>query len=183
MSSEKDNPHTHWKIIQTGAFETEITPQGHENIPGVNDRTAGTTQIAANLVIMPPGVKAKGHMHRDHETIIFVLKGFAVTFMGPDMEPTTQGPGDFIFIPKGVEHLPANLSMTEPVVGLVCRADPKFYESLELMPHLDDIVAGLLPKLQEKHEAGELPKDWKELYDGDYDIPILKRAYTKAQDL
>ena len=182
MSSENDNPHGHWKIIHTGAFETEIAPQGHDNIPGVNDVTAGTTQIAANLVVMGPGVKAKGHVHNDHETIIFVLEGFSVTFMGPDMEPTTQGPGDFLFIPKGVEHLPANLSSTEPVIGLVCRADPKFYESLELLPHLDDIVAGLLPKLQEKHEAGELPKGWKELYDGGYDIPSWKQVYAKSQD-
>lgn len=101
--------------------------------------------------------------------------------MGSDMEPTTQGPGDFLFIPKGVEHLPANLNTTKPVVGLVCRADPKFYESLELLPHLDDIVVGLLPKLQEKHEAGELPRGWKELYNGSYAIPSWKRVYTTPQ--
>lgn len=175
----KTQKHDHWKIIQTGAFTTEITPQGHQNIPGVNDQTAGSVQIAANLVMMPPGEKAKGHVHHDHETIIFILTGWAVTFMGPKMEPTYQKPGDFLFIPMGVEHLPANLSTTEPVVGLVCRADPKFYESLELLPHLDDIVAELLPKLQEKHDAGELPADWKEHYQGNFDLQDWKRVYAQ----
>lgn len=173
---DESNPHGHWKIIQTGTFATEVTPQGHQNIPGINDKTAGSTQIAANLVVMSPGAKAKGHVHNDHETIIFVLEGWSVTFMGPAMEPTTQGPGDFLFIPKGVEHLPANLSSTDPVIGLVCRADPKFYESLELLPHLDAIVADLLPKLQAKHEAGELPAGWKELYGGGYALSQWKRV-------
>lgn len=179
--TKKHNMHTHWKIIQTGTFSTEITPQGHQNIPGVNDKTAGTTQLAANLVLMPPGERAKGHVHADHETIIFVLEGWAVTFMGPKMEATTQGPGDFLFIPKGVEHLPANLSTSEPVIGLVCRADPKFYESLELLPHLDDIVAGLLPKLQQEHEAGRLPEGWKELYKGDFNLNAWKRVYATPE--
>lgn len=179
---QKNTAHAHWKIIQTGSFSTEITPQGHKNIPGVNNKTAGTTQIAANLVVMSPGERAKGHVHNDHETIIFILEGWAVTFMGPEMEPTTQGPGDFLFIPKGVEHLPANLSGSDPVVGLVCRADPKFYESLELLPHLDDIVANLLPKLQEKHEAGELPEGWKQAYKGDFNLHAWKRVYAESDE-
>jgi len=65
----KTHAHAHWKVIKTGSFKTEIAPQGHLNIPGVNDQTAGTMQLAANLVVMPPGEKAAGHVHRDHETI------------------------------------------------------------------------------------------------------------------
>lgn len=168
--------HAHWKVIETGSYETEISPQGHDNIPGVNDQTAGTTQLAANLVVMGPGVKAKGHIHHDHETIIFLLDGFAVTFMGPEQEPVIQRPGDFLFIPKGVEHLPANLSSTQPAVGLVCRSDPKFYESLELLPYIDDIVAKLLPELQAKHEAGKLPADWRQHYKGSFNLSNIKRV-------
>ncbi len=168
--------HAHWTVVETGTYKTEISPQGHDNIPGVNDHTAGTTQLAANLVVMGPGVKAKGHIHHDHETIIFLLDGFAVTFMGPDQEPVVQRPGDFLFIPKGVEHLPANLSRTQPAVGLVCRSDPKFYESLELLPHIDDIVAQLLPELQAKHETGELPADWRRHYKGAFNPANIKRV-------
>lgn len=179
-TTKKTHAHAHWKVVKTGSYETEITPQGHLNIPGVNDRTAGTLQLAANLVVMPPGEKAVGHVHNDHETIIFILQGWSVTFLGPQQEEVITGPGDFLFIPMGAEHLPANLSTTEPVVGLVCRSDPKFYESLELLPHIDDIVAGLLPKLQQKHEAGELPADWKKLYKGAFDLDSWKQAYAKS---
>ena len=173
--------HAHWKLIETGTYATEIAPQGHSNIPGVNDHTAGTTQIAANLVVMEPGVKAKGHIHHDHETIIFLLDGFAVTFMGPKQEPVIQRPGDFLFIPKGVEHLPANLSNTQPAIGLVCRSDPKFYESLELLPHIDDIVAQLLPELQAKHEAGELPADWRKHYKGSFNLANVARVAPNSE--
>jgi len=173
--------HAHWKIIETGTYQTEIAPQGHDNIPGVNDKTAGTTQLAANLVVMGPGVKAKGHVHHDHETIIFLLDGFAVTFMGPDQEPVIQRPGDFLFIPKGVEHLPANLSNEQPAVGLVCRSDPKFYESLELLPHIDEIAAKLLPELQAKHEAGELPADWREHYKGSFNLANIKQVGPSSE--
>lgn len=65
----------HWKIIQAASLATEITPQGHENIPGINDRTAGSTQIAANLVVMTPGIKAKGHVHKDHENYYLYPRG------------------------------------------------------------------------------------------------------------
>lgn len=173
--------HAHWKVIETGTYETEISPQGHNNIPGVNDRTASTTQLAANLVVMGPGVKAKGHIHHDHETIIFLLDGFAVTFMGPKQQPVIQRPGDFLFIPKGVEHLPANLSHTRPAVGLVCRSDPKFYESLELLPYIDEIVATLLPELQAKHEAGELPADWRKHYQGSFNLANVKRVMPNSE--
>jgi uncharacterized RmlC-like cupin family protein len=181
-SDASEDVHAHWKVIETGSYQTEISPQGHDNIPGVNARTAGTTQIAANLVVMGPGVKAKGHIHHHHETIIFLLDGFAVTFMGPNQEPVIQRPGDFLFIPQGVEHLPANLSSTKPAIGLVCRSDPKFYESLELLPHIDEIVATLLPPLQAKHEAGELPADWKKHYKGSFNLANVKQVFAPTTE-
>jgi uncharacterized RmlC-like cupin family protein len=176
----KQHAHAHWKVVKTGTYRTEVTPQGHLNIPGVNDKTAGTTQLAANLVVMPPGERASGHVHHNHETIIFILEGWAVTFLGPEQEPVVQGPGEFLFIPMGAEHLPANLSKTEPVVGLVCRSDPKFYESLELLPQIDQIVAKLLPELQAKHEVGELPADWKKHYSGNFDLKKWKQVYAAS---
>jgi len=142
----------HWVVVSTGTFPMETSPQGHLTIPGVNDRTAGTTQLAANLVMMPPGATASGHVHHDHETIVYLLNGHAVTFMGTRQDPVVQGPGEFLFIPAGVAHLPANLSTHKPVLALVCRSDPKFYESLELLPDIDTIAHDLLPQLRRRHD-------------------------------
>lgn len=143
----------HWVVISTGTFPVETSPQGHLTIPGVNDRTAGTTQLAANLVAMPPGATASGHVHHDHETIVYLLDGHAVTFMGTRLDPVVQGPGEFLFIPAGVAHLPANLSTQNPVLALVCRSDPKFYESLELLPDIDTVARDLLPQLRQQHDT------------------------------
>ena len=52
----------------------------------------------------------------------------------------TCGPGDLIYIPAGVPHLPANASATEPCVAVLARTDPNEQESVVLRPDLDDLV-------------------------------------------
>jgi uncharacterized RmlC-like cupin family protein len=73
--------------------------------------------------------------------------------MGTRLDPVVQGPGEFLFIPAGVAHLPANLSSQNPVLALVCRSDPKFYESLELLPDIDTVARDLLPQLRQQHDT------------------------------
>ncbi|HSX27824.1 MAG TPA: cupin domain-containing protein [Candidatus Saccharimonadales bacterium] len=166
-----ESTHAHWKFISTRGSKAVQTPQGHPALPGVTNITAGCTQLAVSLVVMPPGGKANGHLHTKHESVIFVLEGHVVTFMGKELEQAVQGPGDFLFIPAGMEHLPANLSMEKRVVAVVSRADPNFNESLELRPHMDEIAAELIPALRKKHEAGELPEHWREVYDEFFRFP------------
>lgn len=81
------------------------------------------------------------------------LGGDLHTFMGTRLDPVVQGPGEFLFIPAGVAHLPANLSSQNPVLALVCRSDPKFYESLELLPDIDTVARDLLPQLRQQHDT------------------------------
>jgi len=47
--------------------------------------------------------------------------------------------GDFVYIPPGLPHVPVNLSDTEWARALVARTDPNEQESVELLPHLDDL--------------------------------------------
>ncbi|HEU5121616.1 MAG TPA: hypothetical protein VFT59_02125, partial [Candidatus Saccharimonadales bacterium] len=104
---------------------------------------------------------------------------WSLTFMGPDQEHAIAGPGEFLFIPKNVEHLATNLSNTRPVVGLICRSDPKLYTDLELLPHIDKAIADKLEALRAQHEAGELPKGWKEHYRQDFNLESWKAMWTK----
>lgn len=166
-----NDAHAHWKLIKTRGEKPQQTPQGHPALPGVTNITAGCTQLAVSLVVMPAGGKANAHIHTKHESVIFVLEGHVVTFMGENMEQAVQGPGDFLFIPAGMEHKPANLSEDKRVVAVVSRADPNFNESLELRPHLDEIAENLIPELRKKHEAGELPENWREVYDEFFRFP------------
>ncbi len=42
--------------------------------------------------------------------------------------------GDFVYIPAGVPHQPANASQTEPLVAIIARTDPNEQESVVLLP-------------------------------------------------
>jgi uncharacterized RmlC-like cupin family protein len=48
-------------------------------------------------------------------------------------------PGDFLYIPADMPHLPYNPSATENCVALIARTDPNEQESVVLLPHLDAI--------------------------------------------
>jgi uncharacterized RmlC-like cupin family protein len=50
------------------------------------------------------------------------------------------GAGDFVYIPAGVPHLPANRSATQPLIAVVARTDPNEQESVVLLPELDGVV-------------------------------------------
>ena len=52
------------------------------------------------------------------------------------------GSGDFVYIPAGVPHLPANASDAEPFVAVLARTDPNEQESVVLRPDLDHRVPG-----------------------------------------
>ena len=89
---------------------------------------------------IPPGGRARAHLHEAHETAIYVQSGEAVVFSGEGLRHRqTMRAGDFMYIPAGVPHLPVNASDTEPLVGLVARTDPNEQESVVLLPELDDL--------------------------------------------
>jgi len=50
-------------------------------------------------------------------------------------------PGDFIYIPANVPHLPDNPSQSEPCVGLIARTDPNKQESVTLLDLPDPGIA------------------------------------------
>jgi len=63
---------------------------------------------------------------------------------GEDFEQHMQiNPGDFVYIPADMPHLPYNPSATETCIALIARTDPNEQESVVLLPHLDGKVATL----------------------------------------
>ena len=54
-------------------------------------------------------------------------------------EHATVRPGDFLYIPANVPHLPYNPSQTDTVVAVIARTDPNEQESVVLMPELDSV--------------------------------------------
>ena len=55
--------------------------QGFSYLEGISAQSAGSTGIAMMLLTVPPGGRARAHMHDAHETAIFVLSGEVETFV------------------------------------------------------------------------------------------------------
>lgn len=123
------------RVIRRG--DTYAGKQGFDYFAGVSSETAGSKGICMHLLEIPPGVRAKAHLHENHETAIYVLSGVSEVYYGDDLrEHTVVGAGEFMYIPAGVPHLPMNCS-DGSCVAVIARTDPNEQESVVLLPHLD----------------------------------------------
>ena len=115
--------------------------QGFRYLAGIARETVGSQGICMHLLTVPPGGRAKAHMHESHETAIYVLSGEVHTWYGDRLEHhIVVKAGDLFYIPAGVPHLPANLSGA-PSSAVIARTDPNEQESVVLLPELDGLVA------------------------------------------
>ena len=127
------------KLIHAG--DAYRGKQGFDYFPGVTNETAGAGGLCMHLLTVPPGAKAKAHKHNFHETTIYVLTGKVKMWYGECLEKWMEcQPGDFIYIPAGMPHLPMNMSKTEAATAVVARTDPNEQESVVLLPELDALV-------------------------------------------
>lgn len=112
--------------------------QGLFYAPGVSAESAGARGIHMQIVTIPPGARAKAHKHAAHETAIYALSGVSGMWYGAELENhVLVQPGDFLYIPADMPHLPYNPSATEICVAVIARTDPNEQESVVLLPHLD----------------------------------------------
>ena len=119
--------------------ETYEGKQGLSYFAGVSAQSAGAKALCLHLVTIPPGGRANAHLHANHETALYVLSGESEMWYGEGLRQyLVAGAGDFVYIPAGVPHLPANRSQTEACVALIARTDPNEQESVVLLPELDE---------------------------------------------
>jgi uncharacterized RmlC-like cupin family protein len=123
------------RLVRPG--ETYDGKQGLTYFAGIAAETVGSQAICMHILTMPPGARAKAHLHESHETAIYVLSGEVDTWYGDELEQhILVKAGDLFYIPAGVPHLPANLS-DKPSSAIIARTDPNEQESVVLLPHLD----------------------------------------------
>lgn len=136
------------------AEETYKGKQGLTYFCGIAAETVGSEAICMHLLTVPPGGRAKVHLHENHETAIYVLTGEAVTLFGDELQHTIHTKaGDLVYIPAGVPHLPVNIS-DKPTSAVIARTDPNEQESVVLRPDLEAIAERRIAEL--KHEAGAI---------------------------
>jgi uncharacterized RmlC-like cupin family protein len=116
--------------------------QGLDYAGGISAESVGATGMCVHLVAIPPGARAKAHLHEGHETAVFVLEGESEVWFGERLEERlTVRAGELLYIPAGVPHLPTNTSEREPCRAVIMRTDPNEQESVVLLPELDALVA------------------------------------------
>ncbi len=134
------------KTATCAILRAESTYQGKQGFSyfhGISAESVGARGLCMHLLTIPPGGRAKAHLHENHETAIYVLSGQGHMWYGENLaEHMTCGPGDMIYIPAGVPHLPANASDTEPCLAVLARTDPSEQESVVLRPELDGLIPG-----------------------------------------
>lgn len=109
--------------------------QGFSYFEGISRQTVGAEGLCMHLLRIPPGGRATPHYHERHETAIYVLDGECDMWYGEGLqEHMLTQTGDFVYIPAGVPHLPANHSQERPCVAVLARTDPNEQESVVLLP-------------------------------------------------
>ena len=103
--------------------------------PGVSAKNAGAKGLSLLKVVILPGGSAQAHVHKGHESAIYLVQGTVETRYGEKLEKSVVNvAGDFIYIPPDVPHQPFNLSKTEPAIGIVARNDGDEQEHVILLP-------------------------------------------------
>ncbi len=112
--------------------------QGLQNFVGISAETAGSRGLCMHLVTIPPGGRARAHLHENHETAVYVLSGEVEMWFGEQLEEhLVCRAGEFAYIPANMPHVPANPHPTEPSVAVLARTDPREQESVVLRPDLE----------------------------------------------
>ena len=125
-------------VVKAGSGTEGVT--GLEYFAGISRGNAGSSKICMQIVVFPPGVRARAHLHEGSETALYCISGRVGMWHGDGLaEYLETGPGDFLFVPAGVPHLPFNISDSEPAEAIVARSDPNEQESVVPLPELDDL--------------------------------------------
>ena len=103
-----------------------VTPRDRKAGPptaGMERQQAFATDgVWAGLVRTAPGMVSGWHHHGEYETVIYVLTGLLKMEFGPGGSTVVEaGPGDFVYVPKGVVHRESNPS-AEPADLIGTRA-------------------------------------------------------------
>ncbi|MCL4534471.1 MAG: cupin domain-containing protein [Bacteroidetes bacterium] len=113
--------------------------QGLTYFSGISTESAGSRGICMHLLNIPPGGRARPHLHESHETAIYVMSGEAEMMYGEGLrEQMTVRAGEFLYIPAGMPHMPYNRSESEPCVAVLARTDPNEQESVVLLDDVED---------------------------------------------
>jgi uncharacterized RmlC-like cupin family protein len=109
-------------------------------IAGLTGATAGSRGICMNVATLPPGARAKAHLHHDIETAVYIIEGEASTFFGPTLSDVVIArAGEYVYIPPDVAHVVVNHA-NAPCRAVVAHTAPDDQAGIVMLPELDGLL-------------------------------------------
>jgi uncharacterized RmlC-like cupin family protein len=134
-------------VVDPSSLPSILSHQGQPLTPVITRPSASTVGISSADVWMPPGHAAYAHVHLETDIIVFVRDGDAITLWWDahgDMHELMQGPGQHLFIPRGVPHAAINIG-SRPVVASEFRSNPVFDADNHRLPDLEPQITMRMP--------------------------------------
>lgn len=92
------------------------------------------------VAVLPPGARAKAHLHRGLETAAYVIEGEAEVRFGPRLEGSVRvASGEYVYIAADTPHVVWNPS-DRPCTALVAHTAADEDAGIVLLPELDALV-------------------------------------------
>jgi len=127
------------RVIRHGG--SYVGQQGFTYLTGLNGATVGSHGISMTVVTLPPGARAKAHLHRGIETAVYVIAGETEMFYGDGLEHVVVARSDeYVYVPADMPHLVINRSGA-PCRALVAHTAADDQEGIVLLPELDALIA------------------------------------------
>src|SRR4029453_3217270 len=126
-------------LIRSG--ESYEGAQGLMYAEGLTGETAGSRAICMTLATLPPGGRAKAHLHRGIESAAYVIEGEIEMYFGKKLEERLLAKaGEYVYIPPDMPHLVNNPSLGYSR-ALGGHTSAKDQEGIVLLPELDGLVS------------------------------------------
>ena len=126
------------RVVRTG--DSYVGRQGLTYFDGLTGASAGTHGICMTIATLPPGAKARAHLHREIETAVYVIEGEASTYFGQRLEHVVLAKtGEYVYIPPNVPHLVINES-NAVCRALVAHTAADDQAGIVLLPELDGLL-------------------------------------------
>ena len=123
------------KVIRPG--EAYRGKQGLDYRAGLTAATSGSRAICMTAATLPPGARAKAHLHQGIETAIYVMEGEAKTWFGPELaDHVITRAGEYLYIPPDTPHVVVNVS-SKDCTAVIAHTAPDDQAGIVLLPELD----------------------------------------------
>lgn len=107
MSAKKINfAETDVRKVLGGSIRTFFTKE-----------TVGTEDLMFLVGDFPPGEGLEPHAHETQEEVYYCVSGTGTVWYGEEKKETPIGPGDGLWIPRGVEHSVRNSGNEQLIIA------------------------------------------------------------------